>query len=134
MLATKKKPGRKVGRFFPCPANGDNHPEQIACEVKETIDAKGKTRHSFVCPLCSTRTFLNNWEPEHSLRTIVWAESQGLHCMGVMQRRKDALLKELGLERMPPPGPPGPPPGPPPPPPGFPYRPAPRRGPKKPKK
>jgi hypothetical protein len=81
-LATKKKEGRKVGKFFPCPANGDTHPEQVACEVKETVDAKGKTRHSFFCPICNTRTFLNNWEPEHSFRTIVWAEAQGLHPMG----------------------------------------------------
>jgi hypothetical protein len=119
-LATKKKPGRKIGRFFPCPANGDSHPELIACEVKETVDAKGKTRHGFFCPICNTRTFLNNWDPEHSFRTIVWAESQGLHPMGVTARRKDELLKELGLQR----APSGPPPGAPPfipgaPPPGY---------------
>ena len=129
-MATKKKPGKKLGRFFACPANGDTHPEQLACEAKETIDVKGKTRHSFFCPMCNTRTFLNNWEPEHSFRTIVWAESQGLHCMGITQRRKDELLKELGLERMP-----GRPPGfPMPPPPSGPGTFRPRRGPpKKPK-
>ena len=105
-MATKKKEGRKVGRFFPCPANGDSHPELIASEVKETIDVKGKTRHSFFCPICNTRTFLNNWDPVTSFHTIVWAESQGLHCMGVVQRRKNELLKELGLEPVmhPPPG------------------------------
>lgn len=124
-MVTKKKPGKKLGRFFACPANGDSHPELIACEVKETIDAKGKTRHSFFCPLCNTRAFVNNWEPEHSFRTIVWAEAQGLHPMGITQRRKDELLKELGLQRAmpnaPPPGfrPPQPPAG---------YRPVPRKG------
>jgi len=116
MVATKKKDGRKVGRFFPCPANGDAHPELVAIEVKETIDAKGKTRHSFVCPFCNTRTFLNNWDPESSFRTIVWAEQQGLHCVAVTQKRKEELLKELGLKFQPfkpvPPGPPPAPPGP----------------------
>lgn len=87
-----------VGRFTPCPANGDTHGERLALEIKRTIDKNKKVRYHAVCPLCRTRVFFNNWKPGPRSMTIVQAEACGLHPVGVSLDRKQFLLEELGLQ------------------------------------
>jgi len=93
-----------VGRFAECPSNGDEHPELLALEIRRTWDKNGKERFTTVCPLCNTRIFLNRWSPERSSHTIVWAETRGLHPVGITMVRKTELLKELGLKPLQDPG------------------------------
>ena len=89
-----------VGRFVPCPTNNDSHVERVALEVKRTYDKNQKMRYSAHCPICNTRIFLNNWTPGPRSRSIVQAESEGLHPIGINPDHRDALLKELGLVRV----------------------------------
>jgi hypothetical protein len=101
-----------VGRFIPCPANSDTHPERLALEVKRTYDKKDKMRFSAHCPLCNTRIFLNNWKPGPRSRTLVQAEAEKLHPIGVSEEHRAELLRDLGLVMVPnPPVPPGAPQG-----------------------
>lgn len=94
----ERAPPGPVGRFAECPSNGDEHPELLALEIRRTWDKNGKERFTTVCPLCNTRIFLNRWSPERSSHTIVWAETRGLHPVGITMVRKTELLKELGLK------------------------------------
>ena len=100
----ERAPAGPVGRFAECPANGDEHPELLALEIRRTWDKNGKERFTVVCPLCYARIFLNHWAPERSSHTIVWAETRGLHPVGITLARKTELLKELGLKPLQDPG------------------------------
>lgn len=82
---------------MPCPVNGDAHPELLALEIKRTYDRKDKERFSVCCSICNTRVFLNNWQPSVRSRTIVMAEAEGLHPVGITEERRIELLRELGL-------------------------------------
>lgn len=103
-MATKSEerlPVGPIGRFVPCPANGNSHPECFALEVKRTYDKNGKLRYSAHCGFCNSRIFLNNWAPGPKSRTIVMAEREGLHPLAVTPERKALMLKELGLVQAP---------------------------------
>jgi len=93
-----------VGRFVECPINGDVHPELVAIEVRRSWDKKQRERFWAFCPFCTTRIFLNRYNPELSARTIVWAESRGLHPVGITPARRVELLRELGLQQVNSPG------------------------------
>jgi hypothetical protein len=134
----EQAPPGPIGRFLPCPVNGDAHPERLAVEIKRTWDKSGKERFHIYCPLCHTRVFVNNWKPSPRTRTIVMAEAEGLHPVGITPERRDELLRELGLVRVqsPQPPPPGQAPWPPQAPPPIPqgYTPMPKTPPSRRKK
>lgn len=110
-------------RFVACNAAPWSHPEEpSACRVRWSWNKK---LHFFAtCPVCRTRSFLNDWRVEDGYN-VVEAESQGLKPYGLKRGEKEILLRELGLRpaaptqypvppppRLPPPiyrGPPQPP-------------------------
>jgi hypothetical protein len=108
---------------MPCPNNPFAHTEGVGAvgiEVKWSCKktAKGiKTSYYFGCGICKSQIFLNTWDEAWGF-TLPQAEAMGMTLIDLNSTKKDALLKELGLQRAPLPGPPGVPPGfrPPPPP------------------